>query len=898
MPEPQLIQGRWQWNPSPSELEQILTLLQHSQSVDNTIQFEVQQRLDALNGHPEFYCYLSYILGELRDTEVSQRALSGLLLKSSIRQNWVQIPNNIRQFLKQNCFTAIGEQSPLLRATVGIIITTIFTHEGCQQWPELVPALCQMLETNDQYKLAGSLSSLQKICEDSADRLIFDEVQILVSKVLPFFQSEAVELRTMSVNTINSILLVQNEAFVSIIDPFLERLFQLANDPVEEIQKELCRSLTLLLECYVEKISPQLDNIAQFILQKTQHENLEIAQEACEFWLGLAENSDICKQVVTPILPRLIAVLLKCMRYSAIDLSILRADIEDDDNVPDNAQDIRPRHHKTRNQMGGEAEKGSDDEDDDDDDSYIEWSLRKCAAASLDMLSGIFGDAFLEPLLPLIKECLQNENWVVRESGILALGAVSEGCVNGMTPHLPELIQYLIGQLNDNHALVRSITCWTLSRYCHFVVYQPQYEMFKILLTQLLNRVLDRNKRVQEAACSAFATFEEEAASELVPYLPEILNTFVEAFSRYQAKNLLILYDAIGTLADSVRSKLAEPQYSDMLMKPLLNKCQQLSNEDLELFPLLECISSVANAMGPQFFKYCETVFQRCITLVNHTLQQVVLEQSNLADNPHLNGETSSVADKDFLVVALDLISELTEGVRGAITPIIERSHLIQYTYICAQDRNKEVRQSSFALFGDLVKTCYPYVLPQLHSFMPILIANLDPQNVSVCNNAIWALGEIALKLGDEMRPYAQLICVPLIDVMNRERMTRTLLENTAITLGRLGLFCSSIVAPHLHSFIKPWCLSLRNIRDNEEKESAFRGVCFMINANPQGVVQNFVFFCDALASWNNPPTELRVMFRSILEAFRNQVGAEIWNQFVGQFPEQLRNRLVTLYEM
>lgn len=34
-------------------------------------------------------------------------------------------------------------------------------------------------------------------------------------------------------NTINSILLVQNEAFVPIIDPFLENLFQLAHDPVE-----------------------------------------------------------------------------------------------------------------------------------------------------------------------------------------------------------------------------------------------------------------------------------------------------------------------------------------------------------------------------------------------------------------------------------------------------------------------------------------------------------------------------------------------------------------------------------------------------------------------------------------------------------------------------------------
>lgn len=33
-------------------------------------------------------------------------------------------------------------------------------------------------------------------------------------------------------------------------------------------------------------------------------------------------------------------------------------------------------------------------------------------------------------------------------------------------------------------------------------------------------------------------------------------------------------------------------------------------------------------------------------------------------------------------------------------------------------------------------------------------------------------------------------------------------------------------------------CTSLRNIRDNEEKDSAFRGICMMIGVNPGGVVQ------------------------------------------------------------
>lgn len=58
---------------------------------------------------------------------------------------------------------------------------------------------------------------------------------------------------------------------------------------------------------------------------------------------------------------------------------------------------------------------------------------------------------------------------------------------------------------------------------------------------------------------SAFATLEEEACTELVPYLTFILDTLVFAFGKYQHKNLLILYDAIGTLADSVGHHLNQP---------------------------------------------------------------------------------------------------------------------------------------------------------------------------------------------------------------------------------------------------------------------------------------------------------------------------------------------------
>ncbi|VDN45076.1 unnamed protein product [Gongylonema pulchrum] len=118
--------------------------------------------------------------------------------------------------------------------------------------------------------------------------------------------------------------------------------------------------------------------------------------------------------------------------------------------------------------------------------------------------------------------------------------------------------------------------------------------------------------------------------------------------------------------------------------------------------------------------------------------------------------------------------------------------------------------------------------------------------------------------MGEGLRPHVLGLVPPLIFVMNREKGPKTLLENTAITLGRLGISCAIEVAPFLPQFIRPWCLALRNIRDNEEKESAFRGLCNMISLNPAGVLAEFIFLCDAIASWNNPQPELKMMFSRV----------------------------------
>ena len=149
------------------------------------------------------------------------------------------------------------------------------------------------------------------------------------------------------------------------------------------------------------------------------------------------------------------------------------------------------------------------------------------------------------------------------------------------------------------------------------------------------------------------------------------------------------------------------------------------------------------------------------------------------------NADQFEQPDKDFMIVALDLLSGLAEGLDVHIERMVSSSNIMQLLYQCVQDPMPEVRQSSFALLGDLTKACFVHVHPCIPEFMPILAQNLYTEHISVCNNATWAAGEISVKLGADMKQWVPMLLQPLILIINRPNTPKTLLENTAITIGK-----------------------------------------------------------------------------------------------------------------
>lgn len=61
----------------------------------------------------------------------------------------------------------------------------------------------------------------------------------------------------------------------------------------------------------------------QYMLLRTQDQDESVALEASEFWLTLADQT-VCKEVLAPHLAKLAPVLVNGMRYSEIDIILLK----------------------------------------------------------------------------------------------------------------------------------------------------------------------------------------------------------------------------------------------------------------------------------------------------------------------------------------------------------------------------------------------------------------------------------------------------------------------------------------------------------------------------------------------------------------------------------------------
>lgn len=846
---------------------------------------------------PDINNYLIYLLSSQEPPSGLQcsaqdyflvRSAAAIMLKNNIKTNSKPLPESSLTLIKMGIPMCLQDKNAQIRNYAGNITTELIRKGGIMTWPELLPELLKMIgnETGQYSNEAqeGAMAAMSKICEDNT-KMLEREVQgqrplnFILPKLIQATKSPLPKVRAHALTAINVFTPRKSQAMLNSIDDLLQHLFGLASDSHNDVRRQVCRAFAQLVESRPDKIQPHLPGLVDYIITQQKSDDEDLATDAAEFWLTVGEHEHLWHSL-SPFIDKIIPVLLECMVYGAEDIALLGG-ASDDEDEEDEEQDIKPQFAKksSARQANGEgpadpAQNGNayeklasmddnleegeieDFEDGDDANPDERWTLRKCSAAALDVFARDFRDPVFQSILPYLTKHLKHEDWPYREAAVLALGAVAEGCMNVVTPHLPELVPYLISLLNDPEPVVRQITCWTLGRYSAWAAdLADPHLFFEPMMEGILTKMLDSNKKVQEAGASAFANLEEKAGKRLEPYSLPIIQQYVRCFKKYKDRNMYILYDCVQTLAEHIGPVLARPDLVNELMPALIDRWTKVSDQSRELFPLLECLSYVAMALNDAFTPYAQPIFGRCVNIIHQNLEASLA----LANDPSLDAP-----DKDFLVTSLDLLSAVIQALDPAMSSkLVQESQpaFFELLTFCMEDPTDEVRQSAYALLGD----CAKYVFEQLQSSLPsifaVLLKQLDLDSIldedidsgfGVVNNACWSAGEIAIRHMSNMAPYVPELFQRFIEIITNQGIPKGVTENAAIALGRLGLGNGELLAPHLASFAEEFLTSMDEVDPSDEKATAFRGFTAIVEKNPMAMEKSLLHFFTSIARYRD----------------------------------------------
>ncbi len=891
------------------------------------------------------------------------RFQAGLILKTIVSSgvfNRLELP--MRSYVVAQCTNqvVVGDPDHNVRKTVANVLANIFRRQdGSSQspqdiWPQVIPTLASWLNQSNLALLDGSIHCLGLICEDCGAQLqarLDKPLDSIVPSLIRIAGHSEARLRRRALEALVSIIPLGSAAVDMNLQPLLAALSALTHDPDPTVRKCVCQALNELTEQRLEVIVETLQPILQFFLHATGDSDTSVALEACNFWSNFCINCSEATDALKEILDKLVPALMLRMVYSEDDLAGLPVDDVNDASVADRAEDLAPQFHSHRGGFQGEKNNG-DDSDEDDGEGFEggnmvmgAWTLRRSAATALDCLADTFENGILKPFLEALNQLLNwqgDEGWLRVESGILALGCIADGA-RQISGYLPRLFPVLLGHTKSPRPLLRKIAIWAMARYKSWILYMARQNGPDGLLNPLLQcfceRMRDHTKIVQNAAVSAVCRVVDEARETgsdqlLLPSAQLLLQTCTECLQSYQEGNINVLCDALSSIIDCCKSRqdiVRSPEFVQMVMPPLVRRWNLVKDDtDRRIMPLMEGLTSVAVALGPAFAPYAPPVLKRCISVIEVTLMVV---HSGLPDE-------LDYIDTDPMCVALDLLGALAEGLG---TPAFQQlmnsspglsSGIGNLLFHCVEYDDPEVKQSSLGCLGEVAKVFVGFIAPLMPKLMPHILKTMQSFSViygdgeefegdddisAACNNAIWCLGEIALKIGAAgIAQYVPAIMERLVSIVRQKsggtqagmRLPESVKTNAAITVGRLAMVCpAEAAALHMQQWIKEWCYIIRNMPNDAEKDHATRGLCAALMSRPQvamGDKKALAFVCQAFLSWMEDngeemskkynANEVLEMTVKVIRAYQQNLGSNGWHALLSDWPAALSEKVTQVF--
>lgn len=430
-------------------------------------------------------------------------------------------------------------------------------------------------------------------------------------------------------------------------------------------------------------------------------------------------------------------------------------------------------------------------------------SLRKTCCRIIDKLSFMFPYETFINIRPHLENELQSTTDLIKERSILAFGAIAKGCYTYIITHLKTIIPFLLRELQHPNKHIRTIACWSLSRYTKFILLDNDLdnkdELIKEYLTEILKKFLDKERIVRESAGTAFKEMVYVNKEILEPYMFDIVNIIINVFDHYEGSNLLSVYEILLIIMNAYQRFFANENDVEDIVKCIVQKWYDLVklNDTITLPLFFEVINALVKACGNFLERYCEYFLIGCLKIIE-------ISVCELKVNMMLNNNDK--ISKELFTKALNTLTLLIQVYPMYVMQFLKVIDLFEYLFEVLKLEDHFVVHYALALIGELIKAGYvkvEVVVDQLYEalipFVDVELVNtsininsssnsnsnsnsnnnsnssslysIKDDKLLVCNNAIWALGLLIMSYPQQATAYTEKLMLKFSEILKLSKV-------------------------------------------------------------------------------------------------------------------------------
>ena len=214
----------------------------------------------------------------------------------------------------------------------------------------------------------------------------------------------------------------------------------------------------------------------------------------------------------------------------------------------------------------------------------------------------------INPLIELCQQYASAQDPGMRKSAIMAFGVTFEGCSIYIVPHMEQLWPFVDQCLADSNALVRKAACICLGFMCDMIGDECA-KRHAVLLPHIFELV--NHDQTRRHALNALDSLLEVLGSEIIPYLPTLMERLLALLSQSEITLRASVVGAIGSAAHASKANFKPYFQSTMgLLLPFLELKEE--GEQLDLRGVTQdTVGTLAEAVGKEeFTPYFQKVMQ------------------------------------------------------------------------------------------------------------------------------------------------------------------------------------------------------------------------------------------------------------------------------------------------